>query len=724
MKRRFTLIVPLFLTVMAILPLTSMAQRNLNGTVKDDKGKPIAYARVMVKSTTIGTVTDSTGKFSLKTKGPGPDTLVVTFLGYTTLNFPVAVGAESGSLSLKMKEFESTVNDVVITAGMIEASNESAVAVLDPIDIVTTAGGQGDIAGAIQTLPGVQRNGGDQTGLMVRGGDVSETAVIVDGTTAQNAFGSPVPGVGQRSRFNPFQFKGTAFSSGGYGVRYGQAMSSVLDLTTNDLADESTVSLGVMMAGVFGAGAKKFENSSLEFNAYYLNLTPFFLLANTNMDFFAPPTGGGMSARYVSKVKEDKGIFKMNFNQAYNKIGISIPDPAEAGSSIDFLMKNENTYFNSSYQQWLKPQLKVFTAVSYSNNTDDIEWGDFPVFRTDNRVQGRGELMWLPKTRLSFLVGTELSRWRYIQRFDSFLTTFDEAMAAGYLETQWKPKSWIGFKLGVRGEYSKILNRGNAAPRLSLAIKTGENSQISMAGGYFYQLAPTNYLLFGYRPGFQHAIHSMVNYQWMKNDRTLRVEAYYKLYDQLVREKGAMFNPNQFRFITGTVDNSGTGYAQGIDFFWRDRKTIKNFDYWISYSFIDTKRLYQNYPVEATPDYVSDHNLNVITKYWVEKLQLSINASYNYASGRPYFDPNAATFLGDRAPDFHNVSVSGAYLRQVGKIFMVAFAGLDNVLNTKNVLGYRYSLDGTQRYPIIPPIYRSVFVGVFFSLSKFNKDEF
>ncbi|MEY3441720.1 MAG: CarboxypepD reg-like domain, partial [Bacteroidota bacterium] len=50
------------------------AQRPIAGTVKDEKGKGIAYARVMVKSTTIGTVTDTLGKFTVKTKGPGPDT--------------------------------------------------------------------------------------------------------------------------------------------------------------------------------------------------------------------------------------------------------------------------------------------------------------------------------------------------------------------------------------------------------------------------------------------------------------------------------------------------------------------------------------------------------------------------------------------------------------------------------------------------------------------------
>jgi hypothetical protein len=712
-----------WLVILMILSGHLFAQRPISGTVKDEKGKGIAYARVMIKSTTVGTVTDTLGKFTLKSKGNGPDTLVVSYLGYTTLNFPVAAGADASNLNLKMKEVESTINDVVITAGMIEASNESNVAVLKPLDIVTTAGSQGDIAGAIQTLPGVQRNGGDQTGLMVRGGDVSETAVIVDGTIAQNAFGPAVPGVGARSRFSPFQFKGTAFSSGGYSVRYGQAMSSVLDLQTNDMPDESTINFGLNMAGVYFSGAKKFETSAVEFAANYTNVAPFFLLAASNVDFYAPPTGAGFSGRWVSKVGGDKGIFKMNFNQTFSKVGIKIPDPASPGEEINFLIKNEYTFFNASFSYWLRPTWKVFTAVAYSDNTDDIEWGTFPSQRADNRTQARGELLWLPKARLSFLLGTDLQRYRYTQRFDTLLGGFDEFIPAGYFEAQWKPKSWLGFKAGVRAEYSQLLAKANVAPRASLAVKTGANSQISMAGGYFYQAPQPNYLLFGYRPDFQHSIHSLLNYQWMRDDRTIRVEAYWKLYNNLILENGIPYSPNQFRFYYGQVDNGGSGYARGIDVFWRDRKSIKNFDYWISYSFIDTERHYQNYPEQATPDFVSAHNLNVITKYWWNKPQISINVSYNYASGRPYYDPLSTSFLADHAPDFHNVSLSVAHLRSIKKIFAVFYGGLDNVLNQKNVLGYRYSATGLERYPILPPLYRSVFVGANFSLSKFNKDE-
>ena len=57
------------------------------------------------------------------------------------------------------------------------------------------------------------------------------------------------------------KFKGMAFSSGGYGVRYGQALSSVLELNTLDVPEKTTVSANLNMAGLALSGAKRWTNS-------------------------------------------------------------------------------------------------------------------------------------------------------------------------------------------------------------------------------------------------------------------------------------------------------------------------------------------------------------------------------------------------------------------------------------------------------------------------------
>lgn len=699
------------------------AQTIVKGTLKDESGKPVMYANIFVKLAKVGAVSSETGEFSFEVNKIGDDTLIVSGFGFQKIKQPIELTGKELVLNIVMTLPEKMMEEVVISAGMIEASNERSVAVLKPLDIVTTAGGQGDIVGAIQTLPGVQRNGGDQTGLMVRGGDVNESSMIIDGMIAQNAFQSNVPGVSQRSRFNPFQFKGTSFSSGGYTARYGQALSAVLDLQTNDLPEKSNLNVGANMAGISVSGTKLMEKNAIEYSGNYQNLAPFYGITPTNVKFYKVPQGGTFSTRWISKLDNDKGLFKMNFSKSFSKSGIEISNPMVPGTRINYNLENENTYFNSSFTYNASAKLNYFTAFSFSNNIDNVGFGPFDIYKNDSRAQARAEMRYDVNKKFNFLVGSEVQRISYLQKYDTLFGKFDETMTAGYAEAELKLGRKFALKPGVRGEYSQLLAKVNLVPRLSFALRTGKHTQVSFAGGMFYQTADVNYLLQGYRPDFQKSTHYMLNYQYMKKGRVFRLEGYYKDYQQLIREQGVAYTPNQFRMNFGKLDNSGSGYAQGIDVFWRDKESVKNLDYWISYSFIDTKRLYQNYVSKATPDYVSSNNLNIILKYMVEKINTNFSFSYNYSSGRPYYNPSSTTFLSDHVKDYQNLAMTASYLRSFKKVFAVFYLSLDNMLNTKNVLGYRYSMDGKTSYPIVPPMYRSVFVGMNFSFTEFNQDD-
>ena len=723
MKQRKPIYRQILICILLIAPLTCTAQSIIKGSVKNVKGTPIEYVNVFIKNSTDGSVTDSLGRFKINTKLLGKQVINVSFIGYEQILYPIDIENKEYNLSFTLKEASNMLDEIVISAGTIEANNERKVTILKPLDIVTIAGGAADIVNAIQTLPGVQRNGGDQTGLLVRGGDASESSVIIDGATSQNAFFSNVPGVSQRSRFNPFQFKGTSFSSGGYSSRYGQALSSVLDLQTNDLPAESTVNIGVNLTGISLSGSKLMNNNAIEFTGTYLNLEPYVAITKTNFDYYKYPRGGAFSTRWVSKV-EDKGMFKMNFAESIAQQGITIPDPENFSTKINFVNKNENTFFNMSYSYLSSEKLRYFTAISFSNNTDNTIYGIYPLYHHDSRVQGRAELNYEFTQRFYLLAGSEIQHISYDQIFNDTLSgRFTDSQIAGYIETEWKPAKWFGLKTGMRTEYSKLLSKGDIGPRISLAVKTGEKSQVSAAYGIFYQSAPSQYLLQGYMPGFQQAIHYILNFQIIKNDRTFRIEAYYKNYAQLIHERNAAYDPNQYRFYFNPIDNSGTGYAKGFDIFVRDKKSIENFEYWISYSYIDTKRLYLNYPAKATPDFVSPHNLNIITKYFINKIQTNVSLSYNYASGRTYYNPGNPVFLGDTTPDYHNLSLSISYLTNIRKMFTVIYFSIDDITNRHNILGYRYSPDGSYRYPVIPSTYRTIFFGINFSLTKFNIDE-
>ena len=223
----------------------------------------------------------------------------------------------------------------------------------------------------------------------------------------------------------------------------------------------------------------------------------------------------------------------------------------------------------------------------------------------------------------------------------------------------------------------------------------------------------------------QEAVHYILHFQWMRSERVFRIETYYKDYKSLAREYPVVYDPNPYRFIPGgtRVDNSGDGYATGAEIFWHDKKTVKGFDYWVSYSYINSRRRYENFIQRATPAFIATHNLNIVAKYFFEKWNTSFSATASYASGRPYYDPAAKTFLGARSQDFQNLALGIGHLTNIKKWFTVIYGGIDNILDHHNIFGYRYSNDGARRFPVLPALYRSFLIGMNISLSQFDKSE-
>ena len=717
------LLQPFLAALLLLQSWTINAQITIKGRVTD-KGKAVPFATVYIKNTIVGALTDSSGYYKINFDKKENLTIIATALGSDTATFNLLPDTNKQyTVNLMLKANSSALNEVVIAPGAISANNDRKVAVLATMDVYTTAGANGDVVGAIETLPGTQKNP-TQNGLFVRGGDASESSVIVDGLVVQDPFFSPVPGVAQRTRFGPYEFSGISFSSGGYSARYGQALSGILDLTTNDLPEQSTVNANVNMAGFGLSGSKLWAHSSLEGSINYTNTQPFYGLMKTNIDFYQPPIGIGGSARYIwTNSKGD--ILKISGNYNQYKSGTAVINPNQPDTTLAFNLKNYYSTGSIYYRHFLSEKTSVILSSSYSQNADSVKWGGDNFDKQDEREQARIELDEYFSNALFGCIGTDVERYSEKQIYDTINLAFTEMLSAAYAEAEWKPISWFGVKGGVRYEYSQLLIKSDLAPRISAAIRLNKYGQISAAYGMFYEDPSDKYLLFGdTKTNFQEATHYILDYQYTKDDRTFRVEGYYKSYSDLILELAqGPFDPNPYRPFYWPVNNSGFGYAKGLDFFWRDKKTIKNFDYWISYSYIDTKRLYANYITEATPDFVSTNNLNIVTKYFFEKPGINISLTYAYASGKPYYNPDNTTFLGDITPAYQDLAASISYLFRYKKLFGVFYLGIDNLTNNQNILGYYYSDNGNVRIPMVPALYRSFFAGVLVSLTPYKKDE-
>lgn len=696
----------------------AVGQTTLKGKVTDRQGNALPGANVFLKGTYDGATTNADGRFSFVTQEQDTATLSVSFVGYETLERRLKLSGGTQEFELKLNELANELNTVTITAGAFEASDEKKMTVLKPLDIVTTAGGGADITGVMQLLPGAQRVG-ETEGLFVRGGSGQETKVIIDGMIVQNPFFSSMPDVQQRGRFNPFMFKGTSFSTGGYSAQYGQALSSVLLLNTTDKGTNAGGALSINLASIAATYDYASDKSSVSATGYYGNLSPLFALVRQNVVWDKVPEFVGTSLTYRLKPTTN-GLLKVYSSLSDSRSVMRFRNPEDNLSTNTFDIRNTNVFVNSAYtDHWKDGKWLLSAGLSYSHNHDAIRIDQQPLGRTDERIQARAVLTRLLGNNSSVLAGSETHLIRLANAFNQQRYTLTDWYSALFAETELYLSRKLAGRVGVRAEGSSLLDRANVAPRVSLAYKTGQYSQVSLAAGQFYQTPNYQYLYRNTALRFERADHLILNYQLIKNKRVFRVESFYKNYAQLVREStGQAFDANPNRFPWGQTTSNGHGYAKGFDVFWRDPTSLKNFDYWLTYSFLDTKRLFANYPVEAVPTFASTHNLSVILKQYFEKLRLSTNATYTYSSGRPYYNPNNAVFLNDRTPAVHNVSLSFSYLTSIGGNFTVIYATVDNLLATQNVFTYRYTADGKTRYSVGPQAYRSFFVGMNISLSR------
>ena len=111
-------------------------------------------------------------------------------------------------------------------------------------------------------------------------------------------------------------------------------------------------------------------------------------------------------------------------------------------------------------------------------------------------------------------------------------------------------------------------------------------------------------------------------------------------------------------------------------------------------------------------------------KKFVLPWKTGFNASYNYASSRPYYnivyDGSQYKFT-DKGlvPHYHNVSFSLNYIPSIGKEnakgFVVYVLSVNNIFNIKQTYGYQYSYNGAKKEAIVPPSRMFVFMGVFLS---------
>jgi len=689
------------------------AQSIIQGLVTSTKGDSLPGVNVYIKNTYDGASTNANGSFSFKTSAAGQQILVAQSVGFKNQELSLVLDGTSIEINVQLKESIDQLNAVTITAGAMEASDENKAVVLKPLDIVTTPSAMGDIIGAFQTLPGTSTVGNDGR-LFVRGGDASETAIFIDGLEVGNAFGTTASNVPTRTRFSPNLFKGSFFSTGGYSAEYGQALSSALALNTVDVPLRSQGDISIMSVGGGYTQTLVGKNNSLTASANYFDLAPYQSLVEQDFDWERSPYGWDASLAGSQKLSNG-GMLKAYFQKESNGLKLWQQKPGEKGRGSLIGIKNDYTYAQSNIKLIGKNNWSYRGGVSYSDNLDQFDLDSQKLSQQNRLIHLKGVAIKDFSDAISLKTGIESTWSSYEEAMvnEGLSRDFLDQRYNLFLESDYYVSNQLIFRGGLRSGFSTINDEFWIDPRASVSYKFEHEGQLSFAYGSFSQLPLEKFRVLNTKLGNTEAEHFILNYFISKNGRTFRGEAFHKSYDKLVTFDGSNQAPQN-------ISLSGKGYAKGVDFFYRDRKSIKETDFWVTYSFVDSKRRFDSFEAKVQPSFAPKHNASIVAKHYVGFLHSQLGMSFSVNDGYTYTNPNFPGEQNAKTKSFQDMSLSWSYLPKPNLIIHFACS---NVLGRDNIFGYQYGPERNDSelvpgMPVTQGAPRFLFLGVFLTLSS------
>lgn len=221
-------LIPLLLLLTAATTATAQRVR-LYGTVKDENGDAVELANVRVQGQGIGTVTNLRGEYSFYCSSRDTVTVVFSMIGYETRKRTLTAPKDSVRMDVMIPALGAILGQAVVTGRQIQTGT---VQKLSPADtrLAPSTTGNG-VEELIATQAGVSTHNELSSQYNVRGGSFDENCVYLNGIEVYRPL---LVRSGQQeglSVINPDMVESIGFSSGGFEARYGDRMSSVLDIT-------------------------------------------------------------------------------------------------------------------------------------------------------------------------------------------------------------------------------------------------------------------------------------------------------------------------------------------------------------------------------------------------------------------------------------------------------------------------------------------------------------
>jgi hypothetical protein len=214
----------LFFTTTTVFSQTA----RIKGVILDETNQPVENVSIAYEDK--GTISNANGFYSLVIPANQKITLVFSHITLKNVTLKLALKTnEDYEYNFIMKNNESQLGEVVVTAG--NRKRVEGITTLEPAVIRKIPGANAGVENILKTLPGIVSNNELSTQYGVRGGNYDENLVYVNEIEVYRPF---LIRSGQQeglSFTNTDMVQSVDFSAGGFQSKYGDRLSSVLDIT-------------------------------------------------------------------------------------------------------------------------------------------------------------------------------------------------------------------------------------------------------------------------------------------------------------------------------------------------------------------------------------------------------------------------------------------------------------------------------------------------------------
>ncbi len=700
------------------------------GKITGAKDSAVNGANIVIEGTIDGATSDSTGFYEFETDATGSRNIIITAIGYAEniMMIDIEQGKEL-RINIKLKKEEVRTEEILVTASSYTSGTNAAVT-LTPLEIVRIPGADADLYRAITSFPGSnQVNEGSR--ITVRGGDPDEVLTVLDLASLYNPFiFDETFNVSSYSTINPWGLRGINFTSGGFSAKYGNVLSAVLDLKSFDMPQGSGMFawLGLANASLSGVYLSKNGKLGATFSGGKLLLEPYFAVNGEYSDYSPIPQSNQIGGTISYKTGTASNI-KAYANYSDDKVGIKNSSPTFDG----FYESNSKSYFsNIKMLAGLNNSTVLNAGMSFSRYDRNFSYGIIDSDEKTTYAKGRADITKQFSSKVELNTGVEYEYNGYdiegtFPEYSYFISENAPSLSinnsnntgriGAYGELQLKPDDKMFIIPGIRSDFHTLSGKFSIDPRLSLGYKIAENNVLRGAVGFYHQYPSLDDYLRSRDNNLeaQNAMHYILGYEFNKsNNLVFRVEGYYKDYGKLVLTDRRFF----------LYESEGEGNVKGVDVFFKARIQNK-FTGWISYAFTDSKRKQYDALDLVPADFDITHNMSVVGSFNATD-NLVFGAAFKISTGKPYtpvtgsefdkglgvYKPFYAPKNSGRFPTYSTLDMNAQYIFSLLGRFAVGVVAVNNIYNRKNLYGYTYNFDYSERKEVYSNNRRSFYVGL------------